>query len=206
MTARRAAALLLSALLVTPLAACGSDDASPVPSSPVPSSSAPSEGATAASVLAEHGLDADDPVALVDDLDRTPVADRPEGLIVSVRTDELLVSSGAEEELPVALPDDRFYVSLAPYVDQTHECFYHSLTTCKGELGGEDVDVVITQDGESTPLVDETVTVFDNGFVGFWLPKDVAGTIAVTYGDLAGEVDFGTGPDDPTCITTLQLT
>lgn len=199
MTARRVAALALAMLLTAPLAACGSDEATQ------PDAAAPSSAPTAAALLAEHDLDASDPVALVDDLDRTPVAERPEGLMVSVRSDELLVSSDAAEELPVALPDDRFYVSLAPYVDQTHECFYHSLTTCRGELGGEEVDVEITQDGESTPLVDETVTLFDNGFVGFWLPEDVEGTISVSYDGKAGAVDFGTGPDDPTCITTLQL-
>ena len=103
-------------------------------------------------------------------------------------------------------PEEAFYVSLAPYVDQTHDCFYHSLTTCKGELGGEELDVVITQDGEATPLVDETVTAYDNGFVGFWLPTDVTGTITVTYGDKTGEVDFSTDAEAPTCITTLQLT
>jgi hypothetical protein len=34
----------------------------------------------------------------------------------------------------------------------------------------------------------------------------VAGTISVTYGDKAGDVDFSTDAEAPTCITTLQLT
>jgi hypothetical protein len=203
MIARRAAALVLSALLVAPLAACGSDE--PDSSWSAGSDAGASATPTAEALLADHGLDAGDPVALVDALDRTPLAERAEDLFVSVRADQLLVSSDAGEELPVALPEEAFYLSLAPYVDQTHDCFYHSLTTCKGELGGEELDVVITQDGETTPLVDETVTAYDNGFVGFWLPTDVTGTISVTYGDKIGEVDFSTDAEAPTCITTLQL-
>jgi hypothetical protein len=195
--------LALSALLVVPLTACGGNE--PEPSSSAGSDTSASATPTAEALLAEHGLDASDAVGLVDELDRTPLSERTEDLFVSVRADQLLVSSDAGEELPVALPEGTFYVSLAPYVDQTHECFYHSLTTCKGELGGEELDVVITQDGEATPLVDETVTAYDNGFAGFWLPTDVAGTISVTYGDKIGEVDFSTDAEAPTCITTLQL-
>lgn len=191
--------LVTTALATLVLSGCSAQDTPPGPAS---DSSATSADASA--VLAEHGLDGLDGAEIVDELDRMPLDERPDDLMVSVRPDELLVSSGDVEEAPVALPDDRFYVSMAPYVDQTHECFYHSLTTCRGELGGEQVDVeIVTDDGET--LVDETATVFDNGFVGFWLPKDVEGTISVTYGDKSSEVDFATDAEAPTCLTTLQL-
>ena len=82
--------------------------------------------------------------------------------------------------LAAALPEDQFYVSIAPYVDQTHECYYHNLASCQGELVGEDLDVTITSD-DGEVLVDETVTTYDNGFVGFWLPRDIEGTIEVEF-------------------------
>ncbi|MDP9822944.1 hypothetical protein J2S59_002753 [Nocardioides massiliensis] len=71
------------------------------------------------------------------------------------------------------MPEDRFYLAVAPYVDQTHECFYHSLTTCLGELDSADVRVKIVDEANDEVLVDEVRTTFDNGFLGFWLPRDI---------------------------------
>jgi hypothetical protein len=51
----------------------------------------------------------------------------------------------------------------------------------------------------------ETVT-FDNGFVGFWLPKGAEGTVKISYDGRTGTQEFGTDADDPTCMTTLRLT
>ncbi|MHB1064925.1 MAG: CueP family metal-binding protein, partial [Georgenia sp.] len=130
--------------------------------------------------------------------------DRPADLMASVRPEVLLLSDGvAEHSLP--LPADRFYVSIAPYVNQTHECFFHSLTTCRGELGGEDVTVRVVDDAGEV-LVDEERTTFANGFVGMWLPRDVTGTIEVTQGGRTGVVEFSTDADGATCVTTLRLT
>lgn len=154
-------------------------------------------------ILAKHGLADKDAVQIIDQLDRTNVADRPTNYKASVRVDELLVSD-AEGEVALAMPSDRFYLSIAPYVTKTHECFYHSLTTCKGELGGKDVRVTVTDDAGKV-LVEDDATTFDNGFIGFWLPRDVAGTVRFEYDGKRGEVAFSTGKDAPTCLTTLQL-
>ncbi|MCA1782124.1 MAG: CueP family metal-binding protein, partial [Intrasporangiaceae bacterium] len=122
----------------------------------------------------------------------------------SVRYDHVLFTTeDGEKQIPLA--EDDFYLSLAPYVDQTHECYYHNLAGCQGELVGEDLDVTITAaDGEV--LVDETVTTYDNGFVGFWLPRDIEGTIEVSFDGRSVTAPIATGPEDPTCVTTLQLT
>ncbi|MCK6211694.1 CueP family metal-binding protein [Georgenia sp. EYE_87] len=153
--------------------------------------------------LADYGLDGLAADRIVDELDRLPLGERPDDLMASVRVDELVLSDG-QEELAMELPQDRFYVSVAPFVEQTHECFYHSLTTCTGELGGEEVRVTIVDDAGEV-LVDEQTTTYDNGFVGFWLPREVAGTIRVSYDGLEGEADFATTDDGATCVTTLQL-
>lgn len=155
-------------------------------------------------VLVDHGLEGKSAVQVIDELDRLPVAERPEDLMASVQADELVLTA-EKEEVALDIPDDRFYVSVAPYASETHDCYYHSLTTCKGELGGEHVDVTVTDDAGEV-LVDEQMTTFDNGFVGMWLPRDITGTIEVEYDGKTGQVDFGTGKDDPTCVTTLQLT
>lgn len=156
-------------------------------------------------LLTDHGLEGMDTVEIVDHLDRLGGVDRPADLMASVRVDELLISSG-DQEYALDLPEDRFYLSVAPYVDQTHECFYHSLTTCKGELGATDVEVQIVDETNGEVLVDGTETTFDNGFVGFWLPRDIEGTLRISYDGKSAETDFATDEEAPTCLTTLQLT
>lgn len=155
-------------------------------------------------LLSRYDLAGKDAVEIVDHLDRLEGAQRPTQLMASVRPDELVLSDdGSELSLP--LPEDRFYVSVAPYVQQTHECFHHSLTTCQGELTDTEVQVTVTDSTSGKVLVDELTTTFANGFVGLWLPRDVAGTVAVTADGRTGEIPLTTGDDDPTCLTTLQL-
>ena len=204
---RRAATAAAAAVVLLGGCASTGPDASTAPGSASknPSSSAALQEETQGALLAEHGLDGLEPVQIVDTLDRLPLDERPADLIASVRPDQLVLSGaagGGETSLP--LPEERFYVSVAPYVTSTHECFHHSLTTCKGELGGQDVRVTVTDDAGEVVL-DEEMTTFDNGFVGMWLPRGVEGTIAVAYDGKQGEVRFGTGDEDPTCLTTLQL-
>lgn len=172
----------------------------------------PAAGATTAVATAEPGDTAfleqfglagtDDPRDIVTALDRTN-DDRDSSVMGSVRYDSVVFTT-ADGETTVPI-EDGFYLALAPYVEQTHDCYYHNLATCQGELVGEDLDVTITTD-DGAVLVDETVTTYDNGFVGFWLPRDIAGTIEVTHDGRSVTGPIATGPDDPTCLTTLQLT
>src|SRR5690554_786851 len=96
-------------------------------------------------VLAEEGLDGSDPVALIEELDRVTLDQRSTELFASVRYDEVLVGAVGSDDLEsLAIPDDLFYLSIAPYVDATHECHFHSLTTCAGELRNVPVRVTVT--------------------------------------------------------------
>ena len=198
-------ATAVTALLVT---GCTAQDDATTTQPPASTGSRPEQAGPAvpqaAPLLAEYGLQGRDSVGVIDHLDRLGGQDRPAGLMASVRPGELQLSAGAEQaSLP--LPADRFYLSVAPYVDHTHDCFYHSLTTCQGELSGEDVDVQIVDTATGKVLVDETRTTFANGFVGFWLPRDIEGTIEVGYDGLVARADISTGQDAPTCLTTLHL-
>lgn len=155
-------------------------------------------------ILTSHNLGGMEATEIIEHLDRLDVQDRPTGLMASVHVNELQLSTGTEE-LSLGLPEDRFYLSFAPYVNQTHECYYHSLTTCLGELSNEAVQVTVTNEvGEV--VVDEELTTFDNGFVGLWLPRDLEGTLHVSAEGGTGQVPVSTGADDPTCLTTIQLT
>jgi len=202
---RLVTAIVLSTLL---LAGCaGQVDPMSTSQSVTPSTtdrSGPRAPADAVALLDEFGLEGKDTVEIIDRLDRLGGDDRPAGLMASVRPGELLLSAGAEE-VSLAMPQDRFYLSVAPYVDQTHECFHHSLTTCTGELASTDVQVLVVDETDDRVLLDQTRTTFANGFTGFWLPRDIEGTLRVTYGRKTGEVEFTTDVDAPTCLTTLRL-
>lgn len=170
-----------------------------------PAGTGAAESASAAAdLLAANGLAGLDAAGVIDRLDPLPVAERPSDLMASVEPDRLVLTDpSGEATLP--LPEESTYVSIAPYATQTHDCFYHSLTTCLGEMGNESVDVRIVDDATGEVLVEESATTFDNGFIGFWLPKDVDGTIEMSAGGRTGSTTFSTQPDGATCITDLKL-
>ena len=180
----------------SPNAAVSSNESSASVPASIPAESEP--------LLAEYGLDGMETVEIVDHLDRLGGTERPQDLMASVRPGELILSAGSDE-FSLEIPEDRFYLSVAPYVDQTHDCFHHSLTTCTGELGSADVQVQIVDETNDKILVDETRTTFENGFTGFWLPRNIEGTLRVTYDGKTAETEFTTDQDAPTCLTTLQL-
>lgn len=156
-------------------------------------------------LLTTHGLEGKDAREIITELDQTPRAERSTELMASIRIDELILSDDTgETSLP--MPEDETYVSIAPYVNQTHDCFYHSLTTCTGELGNEPVHVTFRDEATGEAIIDEEGTTYDNGFVGFWVPKDTAGTIEVDFEGRTATTDFSTEDDGATCVTTLQLT
>ena len=159
---------------------------------------------SAEEMLADLDLADEDVTGVIDHLDRLPVDERPTDLMASVQPDELVLTDG-QQEATMALPEGKSYVSIAPFVDETHDCFYHSLTTCLGELSGKDVDVVISDSATGKNVVDDSTTTFDNGFVGFWVPSDITGTIEITAEGKTGTTEFSTRSDGPTCVTDLEL-
>ncbi|WP_193598571.1 CueP family metal-binding protein [Microbacterium sp. YJN-G] len=198
MTARRfVPAVTVAALAALFLAGCAAPAAQSEPD-------ATSTASAASELLAAHDLDGLDAREVVDRLDALPVAGRPADLIASVRPDHVELSDDQGRTASLPLPDDVFYTSVAPYADRTHDCFFHSLTTCLGELSNADVRVIVTA-SDGTVVLDEMRTTNDNGFVGLWLPRGIQGTITVESEGLRASQAFATDADSPTCLTTLQL-
>ena len=188
--------IALAAVMVVALVGCGDDS--------TPNSDVSGPTATNA-ILADAGLSGLDARQIIDKLDAMPVADRPEGLMASVQPDALTISDGQREvELP--MPADEVYVSVAPYVDQTHECHFHSLTTCRGELSKADLKVTVTNADGDVVIDDEPRQTFDNGFVGLWLPRGATFKVTVEHDGRSGSRTISTrSSDDATCVTTLRL-
>lgn len=198
----------LAILAAAGLALAGCSASSSTSANPSDSETAAEEGqapaAAESEAVAALGIEGLDARAAIDRLDRTPQAERERDVLASVRVDELLLrdADGAETTMP--MPQDAFYLSVAPYETQTHECFYHSLTTCTGELPRTQVHVTVVDDAGQT-LVDEDLETYDNGFVGMWLPRDISGTLTMTVDGKTGTAPIATGPEDLTCLTTLRV-
>lgn len=121
----------------------------------------------------------------------------------SVYHDRLLIID-KDEKHEIPLPDKAFYVSLAPYIQDTHICFIHSLTGCIGELKNTDIHVTIVDENKQV-IKDETMKTLNNGFVGIWLEKDKKYTITIEKDGLTSSEEIKTFKDDATCITAMQL-
>lgn len=155
------------------------------------------------SILGERGWDGLTGTELVEALEALPVADRPADLIASVTSDAVTLT--AEDGTTTALELDGFYLSVAPYVSQTHPCTFHSLTTCRGELSTAPMTITVTDARTGAVVAERDGRTEDNGFAGLWLPRDGEYTVSVDGEAGSATATVRTGAEDPTCLTTLQL-
>ncbi len=127
-----------------------------------------------------------------------------DGFGVSVYDDELVVIL-ENDRISVDMPEDEFYVSVAPYLNTTHECQFHSATGCRGEMKSESFFVEFI-DNDGNVIISDNMTSLSNGFIDLWLPRNIEGTLTITQGDLSTSKIISTASGQPTCETTMQLT
>ncbi len=151
--------------------------------------------------LEKYGLNGLTVEEIVQKLDGT--TSDPIGLSASITSDYLILNDRTRE-VKLALPEDKFYLSFAPYVNETHPCATHSLISCQGELVDQKVHTTIIDD-QGKELVNSDMTTMENGFVGVWLPRDVDATITVRYNGLTAQANISTRAGSETCLTTLHL-
>ncbi|MGW9549631.1 CueP family metal-binding protein [Citricoccus zhacaiensis] len=159
--------------------------------------------AKARQLLSAHGIQATTAEDAVTALDRVP-QQRPLALTGSVGYDQVVLADDTDQ-VTVPLTGGRFYLSAAPYRTQTHECYHHNLGGCQGELTDTPIHLTVTIDTGQT-LIDEDTTTYANGFTGAWIPRDLTGTVTITAAGTTASTRFDSGPDGPTCLTTLHLT
>ena len=126
-----------------------------------------------------------------------------EDVTASITSHELIVADNGKET-SFDLPSEEFFVSIAPFVEVTHECAIHSLTGCQGELVGKDFAVHI-EDEEGNVVLDETIASLENGFIDLWLPRDQTFQVKIEHDGKTVESEISTFKGDNTCITTMQL-
>lgn len=156
-------------------------------------------------IAQDFSLAGTDAKTIIDQLDHTSLAERNAQLKASIRPTGLVLSTANGAQVTVPMPEDQLYVSFAPYEQKTHDCYYHSLTTCTGEKQQQPVHVKIVQK-DGTVLVDEDTTTYSNGFIGFWLPRNIQATASFTMNGKQASREIDTSGDEAqTCVTDLQL-
>lgn len=165
----------------------------------------PEPGSTDAR-LHDLGSDGMDAREIINDLEALELDERPEDVKAMVHPYDLVLSDASGETSKLPLPEHQFYLSVAPFLKTTHECHFHSLTTCVGELQDQAIDVLVTDPDDDT-VVDGFLTTAPNGFLGLWLPRNRDLTIQCTLEGKSGSAEFPTyGEEAATCLTTLQMT
>ena len=123
----------------------------------------------------------------------------------SITSEQLIVTDSSGSETTYPLPQDEFFVSIAPYIENTHPCAIHSLTGCQGELTEKQFNVYIEDTGRkcrSKPNINIS-KLMDLLIYGYHEINTYKATIE--YEGKAAEAEFSTFADDDTCITTIQL-
>ena len=126
--------------------------------------------------------------------------DEPQDIGARITGEALLLYQG-EDEVSVPLPEDLFFVSIAPYFNDVHPCQVHNLITCRGELYGETMLITLTLNDGSV-LYSEERTTQANGFIGLWLPAGIEGTLSVEMPNRSVSHPISTYTNSDTCITT----
>lgn len=119
-------------------------------------------------------------------------------------TSKELVMLANDEEVTLDMSNELFYLSIAPYQYETHPCFDHVLTGCQAEMINTEFDVKV-EDDKGRIIYEDSVRTGLNGFAGIWLPRDISGTISVSYNGKLAVSKIGTGSMDGTCLTDLKL-
>lgn len=123
----------------------------------------------------------------------------------SINATQLIVTDKGNQTTTYDLPENEFFLSIAPYVEQTHPCAIHSLTGCQGEMENKKFMVTIHDSEGNTLMKDAEIKSGSNGFMDFWLPRDKSYLIRVVHDGKLAETQLSTYEEDNTCITTMQL-
>lgn len=96
------------------------------------------------------------------------------------------------------------FLSIGPYQNQTHDCYYHNPMTCKAEFQGKEVrfHVGSLDDSYDTTGVGLTTA---NGFLDLNLPKNRSFEVELVIDGLGGSGIVTTTEGSPTCITNIRM-
>lgn len=149
-------------------------------------------------ILSQLNIETSDIKEIVTNLDQR--IDEPSNIGARITGDKLYLYDN-DKEYSLNLPEDSFFVSIAPYINEVHPCTIHNLVTCRGEVFNQTMKIRIVDENNQI-ILEEEKTTQDNGFIGLWLPKNMNATLSVEYDGLFVEYPISTYSESYTCITT----
>jgi hypothetical protein len=111
--------------------------------------------------------------------------------------------SGWKENNQTIASESWFFLSIGPYQNETHRCYYHTLG-CEAELKNAQVSYQI-EDLSGSFIIQGEGNTGTNGFLDLYLPLNKTYRIIFNVNGLEGEEKITTSPESPSCITTLKV-
>lgn len=104
----------------------------------------------------------------------------------------------------VPLPKNTMVVAVAPYINHTHPCKTHFMSSCQGELIAVSVKVLVrSSDGKT--VFNGSLKTLENGFFELWLPREKNLILSVEAQGKTAVAPISTFATSDTCVTTLRL-
>lgn len=150
-------------------------------------------------VLAAYGLDDLTVTELIEKLENDSL---PDNVSASVYHDHMNLYID-NKLYTYRLPSDVLYISFAPYYNYTHDCYFHSLTGCVGEMVDEDIIVRLYDEDDN--LIEETIkSTGHDGFIGLFLTSNVEYRIEIEHEGLVKSFSVQ-ALTDQTCYTGMRF-
>jgi hypothetical protein len=124
-------------------------------------------------------------------------------IVTFVTPDKVNFKFNDGETISIPLPDDVMMVSIAPYINKTHTCATHYISSCDAELKSTNIKVVAIAGGKT--LINKTMKTAPTGFLDLWLPRNQVIDITVSAKGKSATGRIFTNRDSKTCETTLKL-
>lgn len=121
-----------------------------------------------------------------------------------ITSKELKVVFPDSSEFILELPENEMYIAIAPYINETHTCAVHYLSSCQGEMKNKDFMINISDEGNQI-IFSGKVRSLKNGFFELWLPRNGQFDIEISYQNRTASTSVDTYDDSNTCITTVKL-
>lgn len=195
---RSAVRKLLAGALVLVAPALGGCTARPTATS----TPTPDVPRASSSLAARHGFAGKTPEEILETLDRDPRI-RPLPLSAQVGYELFTIREGTESET-FRLTNGMFFLAIAPYRTRDQFCHTYNAGTRQGELVHQPVTITIT-DSTGRVLVSEETETGANGFVSYWVPRDISGTVRIVTAGRSGQVPFTSAHSSPTCLMNLKV-
>lgn len=108
------------------------------------------------------------------------------------------------ESISFPLDQDQMYIAVAPFLDFTHPCYDHYLSSCSGELKNREMMITLIN-AEGSVVEERQILTAGNGFFEIWIDRDAVYTLEIQMDGVSGSGTVSGIAGSRTCVTDIQL-